>query len=268
MPRRCLNTPVTQKLGPKSLNKGLREARGEYIARMDADDISEKDRFTKQVEYLRNNPKVDLCSTAFSLINENGVVIKKNANGRFNDISYLFRQNPIGHSTVMFKTSLLKMRNPLYNELFRCEQDYELWTYLLKSGVEMEILPDVLVKYRISRQQISNNKQVDGEYSKKTVRRNFINDYLIKNHIINSSCIGDPIKILNAIESTRCDTSLNSSFIYNILFVMYYTIINAQRYYFFKYIRSPHLLVFKFPWQDTFHLLMCSLGKGKSSLLY
>lgn len=59
-----------------SLNVGLKIARGDYIARMDADDISLKQRFEKQLRYLEKNPSIDLCGTWAMLINNNGEVIK------------------------------------------------------------------------------------------------------------------------------------------------------------------------------------------------
>ena len=54
----------------KSLNRGLEIAKGEYVARMDADDISFPKRFETQVEYLKNNPQVIVCGTGVELIGD------------------------------------------------------------------------------------------------------------------------------------------------------------------------------------------------------
>ena len=58
-----------------SLNKGLKVAKGNYIARMDADDISLPKRFEKQIEFLLKNPSIDLCGTWAKLIDENNKLI-------------------------------------------------------------------------------------------------------------------------------------------------------------------------------------------------
>ena len=51
----------------KSLNIGISIAQGDYIARMDADDISEAKRFEKQLDFFESNPDFDFCSTSFSI---------------------------------------------------------------------------------------------------------------------------------------------------------------------------------------------------------
>lgn len=253
----------------RSLNKALSLAKGQLIARMDADDISEAQRFEKQLDFFENNPDFDFCSTSFSLIDEDGHVIKKLANERYNDISYLFRLNPIGHSTVMFKRSLLSLRVPLYNELFRCEQDVELWSLMLNSGVKMKITSDVLVRYRISPQQVSQKKKNTGKYNRGTVRRNLINSYLLNNHIITSDSVGNPSEMVKQIEeSIHNIESINLNFIYNILFILYYAMIAVNRRYFIDYLKSPYHLLFKLPLRDTGRLFLCFWGKVLTGLLY
>lgn len=253
----------------KSLNIGISIAQGDYIARMDADDISEAKRFEKQLDFFESNPDFDFCSTSFSLIDEDGRVIKKLANERFNDISYLFRLNPIGHSTVMFKKSILSLRVPLYNEIFRCEQDVELWSLMLISGIKMKIIGDVLVRYRISPQQVSQKKNNTGKFNKGAVRRNLINSYLLNNHIITSDSVGTPSKMVEQIEENALNTeSINMNFIYNILFILYYAMIALNRRYFVDYLKSPYHLLFKLPLRDTCHLFLCFLGKVQIGLLY
>lgn len=59
----------------KSLNRGLQEAKGDYIARMDGDDISLPIRFEKEVEYLEKNKDVSVIGGQINIINEYGVTI-------------------------------------------------------------------------------------------------------------------------------------------------------------------------------------------------
>lgn len=58
-----------------SLNIALRQAQGDYVARMDADDVSLPNRFEEQVKFLLKNPSIDLCGTWVDLINEHGTII-------------------------------------------------------------------------------------------------------------------------------------------------------------------------------------------------
>jgi len=59
----------------KSLNKALRKAQGDYVARMDADDVSLSNRFEKQINFMLKNPSVGLCGTWAKLIDEDNKVI-------------------------------------------------------------------------------------------------------------------------------------------------------------------------------------------------
>lgn len=54
-----------------SLNQGLKIAQGDYIARMDADDISDPERFSKEIEFLENNPDIGVCGSWMKIIDEN-----------------------------------------------------------------------------------------------------------------------------------------------------------------------------------------------------
>ncbi len=111
----------------ESLNLGMREARGEYIARMDADDISLPKRFEKQVKYLDKHPKIVMCGTAMKGLYDDGYMDKR---GYFSDSGSIRFEcmlgNPFGHPTVMWrKDAFLKeglfYRNTPYSE------DFELW---------------------------------------------------------------------------------------------------------------------------------------------
>lgn len=112
----------------KSLNKGIAVARGKYVARMDADDISMPKRFEKQYNFMEKNPEIGVLG---------GQEITF-GNKRLIKTSYLLDEdikcfaafnNPMNHPTIFARAELLK-RNP-YNPDFRYSQDYELWARLL-----------------------------------------------------------------------------------------------------------------------------------------
>lgn len=134
----------------KSLNEGIKIANGEYIARMDADDVSMSERFEKQMAFLENNKDIVLCGTWAKKMDANeGEIgeystpitdkeIKKN----------ILFHNPFIHPTVMIRKSVFA-KVGLYNEYFKHIEDYELWTRIVprfKTGN----LQEFLLKYRIT----------------------------------------------------------------------------------------------------------------------
>jgi radical SAM superfamily enzyme YgiQ (UPF0313 family) len=118
-----------RKLGfAKSLNKGLKIAKGEYIAMMDAEGISYKNRFERQVEFLDKNKDYALIGSFYKVIDEKGKVIKeikllesdKKIKKCFMDRNWFY------YGSVMFRRECLK-KIGFYNKGFIYPQDYELW---------------------------------------------------------------------------------------------------------------------------------------------
>ncbi|MBE7382499.1 MAG: glycosyltransferase [Leptolyngbya sp. SIO1E4] len=144
----------------KSLNKGLNLARGEYVARQDADDISMPSRFEKQVAWLTRHPETALVSSEIQRIKPNGTLGNVSQRACSSDLlpwHLLFHNHLGGHSQVMFR------RQPVldlggYNEAYRYSQDYELWCRLAKVG-NLDVLPDVLLHQRFHGTSISANKR-------------------------------------------------------------------------------------------------------------
>lgn len=246
----------------KSLNKGLLISQGEYIARMDADDISKSDRLEKTIYFFTVNPNIDFCSTLFSTIDENGNIKEINACGRFTDISFIYRMNPIGHSSVMFRSKLLKLRTPLYNENFRYEQDYELWSFLCKKGVCMSILKECLVLYRISPMQISNTKKRNRQFSAQKVRFDLITNYLIEHQIITYRETGNISQYLEKIELLDNKRDENIKKVLNIiLFVLYYELVKYDFSYIIKYLFNKNFYIYKFSFKDSINIFLSRMYK-------
>jgi glycosyltransferase involved in cell wall biosynthesis len=152
-----------------SLNLGLGAARGRYIARMDADDICEPDRLTRQVAFLDTHPAVGVLGSSRRLIDEEGreVAIARAADGDTAIRWKCLLGNPFAHPTVMLRRSVLEEHGLRYDESFRTAQDYELWSRLL-IHTRGENLPEPLLRYRlragISRlskaEQLSNHDRI------------------------------------------------------------------------------------------------------------
>lgn len=133
---------------PNALNRGILEAKGKYIARMDADDISLPDRFAKQVEFLERNQDVGLCGTACRLIGDSSGVSWTTTDPDEIKCRLLFWPC-ITHSTAMMNKDLLVENNLLYNPNYKQAEDYELWARLSKI-CKIANLPDILLLYRVT----------------------------------------------------------------------------------------------------------------------
>lgn len=118
-----------------SLNKGLKIAEGEYIARIDSDDICLPNRFELQIEFLDNNPKTVIVGSNAEIINYSGDVLSI-TDLPTTDIdirNMLFVRNPLIHPSVMFRKKILD-KTGNYNVKFNGAEDYELWFRMLKFG--------------------------------------------------------------------------------------------------------------------------------------
>jgi len=133
-----------------SLNEGIGIARGEYIARMDADDVSLPERLEKQLSYMKAN-NLEICGCHYFLINEHDayvdsfiVPLSKESFFRFLSIT-----TPFAHPSVMIKKSVLTDYGLAYGKTdFIHAEDYALWIELWKQGVVFGNVDDFLFKYR------------------------------------------------------------------------------------------------------------------------
>lgn len=114
----------------ETLNVCIKSARGEYLARQDADDLSHPERFTKQLAYLKTNSSIDVLGSAAYLINDDKQVWGKIAYPLAPTISDWVKRSKIIHPTVLMRTKLIKECGGYDPKALRVE-DYELWLRLL-----------------------------------------------------------------------------------------------------------------------------------------
>ena len=152
IPKGCRNLPG-------ALNFGLKQATGQFIARMDADDVAVPERFEKQVNFLRANSEISIVGSNVELIDYYGNFIKVRSypsSQRQIKRSMNFL-NPVAHPAAMIRTSAL-LEIGGYDESFDAAEDYELWFRLMRSGYKFANLQESLLFYRIGNVQARNNK--------------------------------------------------------------------------------------------------------------
>jgi glycosyltransferase involved in cell wall biosynthesis len=142
----------------KSLNEAIGYSNGEYIARMDADDISLPERFEKQIKFLDANPECAMCGTWAEFIDEDGKYLRDyNTPVTDSEIKKeILFHNPFIHPSVMIRKSVFE-KVGLYDTSFRYAQDYELWTRIaikFKTGN----IPEKLLRYRLLKEGITKSK--------------------------------------------------------------------------------------------------------------
>lgn len=138
-----------------SLNVGLNEAQGKFIAKMDADDVSKRERFRRQVDYLGKHPDIGVLGTAIEIIDDKGIV-----NGTRHPPTdpmlmkwSLMYDDEIANSSVMVRRSLFDLCGGYTPELSHGE-DYDLWLRLAHV-TKIVNLPHILHQRRIHGNQIT-----------------------------------------------------------------------------------------------------------------
>jgi hypothetical protein len=141
----------------RSLNRGLRLARGEYIVRLDADDVALPERLEKQVQFLDTHPDVGLLGCAVEYIDPQGRTLGFQRVYREELDKLLAYHNWFHHSATAFRRECLD-RVGSYREAFRYAQDYDLWLRILEQyGVAC--MPEPLVKIRLTLDSIAATRR-------------------------------------------------------------------------------------------------------------
>jgi glycosyltransferase involved in cell wall biosynthesis len=146
----------------KTLNKGIDLARGEYIARMDCDDVSLPDRLAKQFFFMDTHKKVGVCGTWFKTIGGQKNIVARYASAQ--DVIYcaLLFNSILAHPTVIMRRKYFQDNNLYYDPSYIHAEDYELWTEAIKY-FEISCINDALLLYRVHPEQTTkrfNEEQI------------------------------------------------------------------------------------------------------------
>ena len=171
-----------QNLGlTRCLEKGLEMARGEYIARMDADDISLPQRLKKQVEYLEKNPDVSAVGCFWENIDTNGkrqgYTYVPTQKYMCSFMIFLLGEQPIGHPCATYRAEVIT-RVGGYRSKYLLAQDADLWFRLIAAGYKIANVPEILFLYRTHADQLSSRKMQIQDESHTMALASFLSEQL------------------------------------------------------------------------------------------
>lgn len=142
-------------------NKGLNLVVGEYIAKMDADDVAEPHRFKDQIRYFERHSEVSILGSWFRRM-DNGKIEDYPEDDADIKVQFI-GENVLANSTAMFRTADIKKVGLKYDDRFVAyAEDYKFWTEAAMKGLRFANVPEVLVSYRIHATQateLSKHKQ-------------------------------------------------------------------------------------------------------------
>jgi glycosyltransferase involved in cell wall biosynthesis len=143
-----------------TLNQGINLAQGEYIARMDCDDVSLPTRLAEQVAYLEQHPDCAMVAVKVSMVDEGGKEIGAWLDDKQTPTSeemyrFLPRGNCIAHPGIMIRKAILSRYR--YNEHQRVAQDYDLWLRMAADRLVFAKLAEPLLRYRLNADSVTAN---------------------------------------------------------------------------------------------------------------
>ena len=155
-----------------TLNVGLSMSKGEWIARIDADDIAVRDRLALQTKFLSNNPEVDVISGSSVYFSGNGkvefTVCPPSEDQLIKEM--LNVHNPINHSAVTFRKDKI-IAGGGYDVTMKCFEDFELWLRL-RDKLKFHILPEYLAFTRLRNDSMTALASYGKIYE--ILRKNFV----------------------------------------------------------------------------------------------
>ena len=147
----------------KALNRGITASKGEFIARMDADDVSYPDRLMRQVEFFNRNPECVVVGANANFIDMEGNYLYRSfCPCEWNEIKKLLPATPFFHSVTMFRRKSFFEAGCYFEDIRQFMEDKILWNRMAKLG-QLRNLDEVLLDYRIVPFSITSSKiDVDG----------------------------------------------------------------------------------------------------------
>lgn len=157
-----------------ALNEALKLAKGDFIARMDGDDISLPDRFELQIKYAREHPEIAVFGGSIYIINEKGTVTSQKiypSNSKKLQRFFMFR-NPLAHPTIMFRREIID-DGFFYDPEFKKAEDLEYYLRLTNNGYKIGNMNHFLLKYRVIGDFSGKRAKDNWKFNHKAREKNF-----------------------------------------------------------------------------------------------
>lgn len=123
----------------------------DFLARMDADDISYPERFSTQVNFLIKNKDIAVVGSSAIEFNENGSEKFKKMFITHEELYFnIIKRCPFNHPTVMFNLNVIDEKDIIYDDRLLNTQDYYLWVELLKKGYRFSNIEKPLLRFRVN----------------------------------------------------------------------------------------------------------------------
>jgi glycosyltransferase involved in cell wall biosynthesis len=160
----------------KSLALATAIAKAHYFAKMDADDISEPDRFRIQCTFLDNHPDISAVGSTAIHIDESGHETGRSTLSIDDLLPWdLIWGNPIYHGSVMIRAAAFFTIGG-YDPTFRLAVDYDLWLRMISAGQKIATLNEPLLRYRIAGPRVTTTqREVQDQFAKQALRRYLCN---------------------------------------------------------------------------------------------
>lgn len=132
-----------------TLNLGIEESKGKFIARMDQDDIADPRRLRLQIEKFGKDNSLGVCGTNFQAFGAGEIYNSNYPQSHENIFTNMLFYNCIAHPTVMFKKAIFIENRLSYNKEFDWAEDFDLWTRA-RHFTKMTNIKKPLLRYRIN----------------------------------------------------------------------------------------------------------------------
>lgn len=199
-----------------TLNRGLELCKGEYIARMDADDIMLPERLDRQVHFMDAHPDIIASGSSVIKFYSNGKQKLYTPPLKPEVIQYkILLGSPIPHPAAIIRGDVLRRFNVKYDEHFIHAEDYKFWYDLSRIGI-LANMKCPLLKYRCFSEQVSQKHQVEQNRISCSIRRKIVEDNLRKQGVLFP--IDWDICSIRTLSKQLVDNPLNSTILF--LFVM------------------------------------------------
>jgi glycosyl transferase family 2 len=141
----------------RCLNAGLAQAQGDYIARMDGDDISVPERLARQVAFMEQHPRVGICGAWVRRAGAAGAMERYPTDDADIRCQLLFK-NVLAHPTAIMRRGLFRQLGLAYDPAYRYAQDYDLWVRAAEH-VALANIAHILLHYRMHQQQAGQRER-------------------------------------------------------------------------------------------------------------